>query len=242
MLIFYERALSLKKIVSLLVVLFVALSFPAAAAGKVYSVKIPKGYVFAESDGKKNKLAERFGMSAEEMEKYFSENGVLFLAVGENSGEQISLSETETDFSKHAATFSRMNDSELTDIENQLAGTAFSAGGIAECSNGIKFLRLKLLEASDTVTENYITVCSGKLYTLRITTAGDIGALSDKIMNGLTLKDYASEENGASGGFYTLLAAAGIAFFAALAVWLGYTIIRDIRSKKNKKTGDEMPD
>lgn len=223
----------------MLTVLFVISSLPAAAIGKSYSLEIPDGYTAAESDGEKAELAKRFEMSSEDIEKYFSENGILLLAVGESSEEQISLSEAETDFSLRAATFSKMNDSELTDIEEQLAGNAFSADGIAESPNGVKFLRLTLLEASDAVTQNYITVCSGKLYTLRITTKGDINALSDEIINGLKIKDYASAQNSASGGIYTLLAAAGIAFFTALAVWLGYTVVRDIRRKRSKGEKNE---
>lgn len=227
----------MKKIICiLLTVAFISLVPASAAAAKeVYSIKTPSGFISADCNGDKSKLAERLKMSEKQLQSYFDENGILYLAVGTADDEQICLTETETEFSKRAVTLSRMTAAELLDIEKQLAGNSFSADGTAETKNGIALMRLTLLDTTESATQDYLTVCSGKLYSLRITTAGDIDALSDIVISSLELRDYANGKKGTALGAYTILAAAGIAFFAAVSVYLGYTVIRDLRSKRSSE-------
>lgn len=221
----------MKKLLAFIFAVSIALSIPASASGRIYEIEAPAGYIYADIDESKTQLAQFFDMTEAQLDSYFSDNSIIYLAVGKKKTEQICIIEAKTDFSTNAVSFSRMTEAELLEIGRQLAGSSFSADGIVAGKNGTSFLKLTLLDSSDAVVREYITVCSGKLYTLRITSAENIDNISDTVAKSTSITDYAVGSKSSAGNAYTLLAAAGIAIFSAIAIYLGYTVIRDIRAR-----------
>lgn len=222
----------MKRLISVFLSVCVLMLIPASAANEPLTVSAPDGYISAFASEDKAELAELFSITEQQLEDYFSENRIIFMAAESPSSEQITVTEDETDFSKSAVSFSRLSDTELNEIGNKLAGSSFSYDGIKKSEGDIKLIQLTLLDTKAAVTREYITVCSGKLYTLRIISAFDIEKISEEVIGSLHITDYASGNGSGIIGAYTVLAAAGIALFSAIGIYLGYTVIRDIKSKR----------
>lgn len=208
--------------------------FPVTAAQSDYSITLPDGFVAAAYGDDLTKLASIFDMNAEGLQRYYDENKVLYLAADKKNTCQITLTCTENEFSQGAVSFSRLSQAELETIAADLAGDSFTNHGIIEGKDGNSYIHLerKLTDSGGdyTVTE-YLTVCSSNLFTLSIsvsqTNSSDIKPAS--VLAGLKINDKARPSESGNGLMYTVLAAAGIAVFSALAVYLIYTVIRDMR-------------
>ena len=119
-------------------------------------------------------------------------------------------------------------------IAKQLAGEGFTNRGIVHGEDGNPYIQLeqKLNESGgEYLVTEYITVCSSKLFALKISVyqTEKTATTAQTVFKGLAINDTAHPSDGGSGLLYTVLAAGGIAVFAALAVYLTYTVIRDMR-------------
>lgn len=204
-----------------------------------YSLTLPDGFVAAAYGDDLTELAAIFDMNAESLQGYYDENKVLYLAANRENTCQITLTCAENDFSKSAVSFSLLSESELETIADELAGDSFTNLGIIKGEDGNPYIHLerRLNDSGGyyNVTE-YLTVCSSNLFTLSISVSelNEPDIEPKKVFAGLVINDAAPPADNGSGLLYTALAAAGIAIFTALAVYLTYTVIRDMR-KMNKE-------
>lgn len=203
-----------------------------------YSLKTPDGFTGADADADKSALAAIFGMTEAQLDGYFEEKGILYLAANSDYSEQICLTACETEFSRRTVSFSRLNETELAEISESLAGDSFDNGGVVKSADGAPYIRLTLRGTQGYTVTEYLTVGSCTLYTLRVTSDKDAEALAETVFSGLSIRDKAAAQESASQSVYTLLAAAGIALFATVAVWLTYTVIRDLRRSKRQEPPD----
>lgn len=233
----------MKKLFCLITALIiVCCPLSAQAKASEFEITTPKGFTSAKADEDKSKLAVIFSTTATELDRYFKENNILYIAANDGYSQQIFLTAQTSEFSKKTVSFSRLDKNNLSDIAKSLAGDSFENGGILKGKSNTPFIKLKLKDSDEFEVYEYITVCSSKLYTLRISTnSGNADELYNLFFKTLSINDCATVKNAAEQSAYTLIAAAGIAIFAAVAVILTFTVIRDIRSrnKLSEKETDE---
>lgn len=230
----------MKKFLFLTVTLILLLlsAFTASAERPEYSLEIPDGMISAAYGDDLTELAAVFDMNAESLQNYFDQNKVLFLAANPANTCQITLTCTENEFSKNAVSFSLLSEGEINTIANDLAGDSFDVKDVIQGEDGNPYIHLekKLHDSGGdySVTE-YLTVCSSNLFTLSISVAelNKPDIKPDKVFAGLVINDTVRPAKDTDGLIYTALAVLGIAVFSALAVYLTYTVIRDMRKVRH---------
>jgi len=225
----------LKKLFCLIITLSILFcTFTAQAKNREFNITTPKGFTSAEADGDKTKLANVFSTTEAELERYFKENSILYIAANEGYSQQIFLTKETTEFSKKTISFTRISEKDLSDIAVSLAGNSFENGGVIIGKENTPFIKLTLKDSGEFKVYEYITVCSSNLYTLRISTnQNNEQELIESFFKTLSITDCATVENSTTQSAYTVIAAAGIAVFAAVAVIVTYTVIRDIKRRNS---------
>lgn len=216
------------------VVFLLGCSFSAKAEQNDYSLSLPDDFIAAAYGDDLTELAGVFDMNAESLQKYYDENKVLYLAANPQNTCQITLTCTENEFSKGITSFSLLSEAEIEAIADELAGESFKNHGVIQGSDGNPYIHLekKLLDSGGdyTVTE-YLTICSSNLFTLSISISelNKPDITPKAILTGLKINNTIAPQNNGNGLLYTVLTVFGIALFAAIAVYLTYTVIRDVR-------------
>lgn len=224
----------------ILALLVICLPLTATAADDEFKIKTPKGFVSAKVDSDKTDLAKIFSTTADELDRYFKQNNILYIAANSDYSQQIFLTAETTDFSKKTVSFSRFSEEDLKSFAVSLAGDSFENGGIITGKSNTPFIKLTLKDSGEFNIYEYITVCSSKLYTLRISTDTDNDReLFEQFFKTLSIEDCATAKNTAEQSAYTLIAAAGIAVFATVAAILTFTVIRDVKRRKNETEDTE---
>lgn len=211
---------------------------PVSAAQPEYTFRPPDGFIFADASDDKTKLADALGLTADELNRLYDKQNILFAAVSSDRTTQLRLLKTANAFSERCVSFSRLSDTELNELAPQLAGTLFNNGGIVKGNDGTKYVRLtQSLHDSGgdyTVTE-YLTVCNSTLYTFSVTADDTVtGADTEAAFKSLTLRDAEKSSVGTGHTLYAVLAAAGIAVFTAAAAICLFLILRDFKQKRNQ--------
>ncbi len=230
----------MKKLLCLLLsITLLSISVSAAADKKEFKISTPNGFVSATSSSDMTELAAVFSTTPEELKGYFEEHNILYIAASADYSEQIYLTAEQTDFSEKTVSFSRIEREELEEIAKSLAGKTFENGGIVKGKNDVPFIKLILHTDDGYDVYEFLTVCSSKLYTLRISTNDNPEKLFKGFFKTLTIDDCATLENRTNQSLYTVLAAAGIAVFVAVAAVVGFTVIRDIKSRREDEKNTE---
>ncbi len=216
------------------------LGFNCFAAQKEYEIKTPQGFVSADIKDDKGDLAEIFSTNAQELNRYFEENNILYLATNKDYSEQIYLTVQETEFSKTTQSFSRIDEKTLLEISEKLAGNTFRNDGIVQGKDGVPFIKLYLETEDGYNVYEFITVCSNKMYSLRISsTEKTIEGLFASFFKTLEIKDNKLQTPKGDQQLFTVFAVLGIAVFTAVAAVLTFTVIRDLRTNRKSSEIEE---
>ncbi len=198
-----------------------------------YTLTLPSKQYLAGDE----KLADHFGMTRTEFDQYIKDNHLLLLAVSTDDFVQIKLSGEETEFSKKINSFNDLNDENRATIAEYF-GKNFITKSFVKGNHGSNTTYLKLSgvtqDKTGTVTYNtteYITVCSGKLYTLSVSANATVDDPADEIFSKLSINgpiDKASSDTSKASAFII----AGITLLAAVVLVLLFTVLRDVLKKK----------
>lgn len=215
------------------------LIIPVSAAGKISLKAGDEFSVYGEDSGK---AAEILGMSETELDGYVSQNNIVYLAVNEDNTKQIRLTVAATAFSESTGNLSLLSDSEIEELIPDITGDSAVKGDIIE--NGTQKFVLSRVSSED----------SGGGYTLAryFTVAGDNEYILSFYTSQGVSEDYIAEvfESFKSDDFYTendknphsYIVIAAIAVFSAGALFIIYTIIRDLTVKRRHEMPESAPD
>ena len=204
-----------------------------SAAGYEYSISVGENFTEAKSGDDLTKISRKIGMSTDELNSYFSKNGLLYLAVSDDSKTQIRLSAFTDNYSSEVNDISHLNDEQLSDFMNSV-----SNDGENVCktlvNNGRKYITVESTHKDSggvyTVTQ-YITICSGQTFYLSCYNDGEsTSAEIQSAFNTFSLNG-TSTEKGNGFGLTDAAIIAGILIFTATAVIMVAGIIKSVRNK-----------
>ena len=128
---------------------------------------------FVYGDKQSNeKIAEILEETADSLDNYCYNNGIIYLAINEKNTKQIRVTENSTAFSESVGELTGLSDDKIAALAPEIAGDGFHTETVAQ--NGIKFIKATALSEDSggkfTLIQ-YITVTSKKEYTLSFYTA-----------------------------------------------------------------------
>ncbi len=216
----------------------ILLMIPVSAAGRI-SLKAGDEFSVYGEDSKK--VAEILGMSEAELNGYVSQNNIVYLAVNEDNTKQIRLTVAATAFSESTGNLSLLSDSEIKELIPDITGDSAVKGKIIE-SDGQKFV-LSRVSSEDSgggyTLARYFTVAGDNEYILSFYTSQ--GVSEDYIKSVFESLDSDDFYTGKDKNPYSYIVIAAIAVFSAGALFIIYTIIRDLTVKRRHGAPESAP-
>ena len=217
----------------------ILLIIPVSAAGKI---SIDAGDEFSVYGEDSKKVAEILGMSEAELNEYTRQNNIVYLAVNNDNTKQIRLTVAATAFSESTGNLSLFSDSEIKELIPDITGDSAVKGEITE-NDSQKFV-LSRISSEDSgggyTLERYFTVAGDNEYILSFYTSK--GVPEDYIESVFESLDSDDFYTGKDKSPYSYIVIAAIAVFSAGALFIIYTIIRDLAVKRRRGTPEAAPD
>lgn len=211
------------------------LTVPVFAAGADIQITAPKDFYSYESGQNAESTAKILGLTADELENYCNENGIVFIAVNNDNTKQIRVSVTESAFSSSIGNLTNLSDDKITALMPDITGIK---NGELTQKDGQRFI--KTAETlSDSGGEysviNYVTVAAKKDYVLSFYTAlGTSTDYTDEVFDSFSSDSFYKETQEKSKFGYVIIAA--IVLLASGSAYIIFTLVRDIKSDpKDKK-------
>ena len=215
------------------------LIIPVSAAGKI-SLKAGDEFSVYGEDSKK--VAEILGMSETALNEYTQQNNIVYLAVNEDNTKQIRLTVAATAFSESTGNLSLLSDSEIKELIPDITGDSAVKGKIIE-SDGQKFV-LSRVSSEDSgggyTLARYFTVAGDNEYILSFYTSQGVSEDYIKsVFESFSLDDFYT---GKDKNPYSYIVIAALVLLSAGALFIIYTIIRDLTVKHRHGTPEAAPD
>ena len=211
----------------MLFVLLALMSFSASAASYEYHISPGDNFTSAQYGDDLTEISQKLNMSVDDLNAYFNKNGILYLAVSNNTKTQIRLSAFADNFSSAVGDMSLLNDETLTEFLDAVSNSGDNTANIITNGNR-KFIctksTLKDSGGMYTVTQ-YITICSNKTFYLAGYNEGE--DTSNEIKS--AFESFYLTENQISSKDYTLpfvYITAGVVFFTAVSIIMILGIIK----------------
>ena len=214
------------------VLLAVAVLFPisAAANASVDMKDIDETfYVFSDASDRE-KVSKIIGQETEDLDEYCSSNGIIYLAVNEDNSKQIRISRTKSNFSEKLGNISFLTDGEIGDVfaEDIKASSKYK---LTE-KNSQKFIvfenRYSDSGGKYTLT-SFVTVANENLYTLSFYTSENSDTeYMEKVFDGYECDSFLNHNSNSNNGYILIIVTV---LLALLALWIIYTLVRDLISK-----------
>ena len=215
------------------------LIIPVSAAGKISIDAGDEFTVYGEDSGK---AAEILGMSETELDGYVSQNNIVYLAVNEDNTKQIRLTVAATAFSESTGNLSLLSDSEIEELIPDITGDSAVKGEIIE-NGGQKFV-LSRVSSEDSgggyTLERYFTVAGDNEYILSFYTSDGVSEdYIGEVFESFKSDDFYGENDKSP---YSYIVIAALVLFSAGALFIIYTIIRDLTVKRRHGASESAPD
>ena len=215
------------------------LMLPVSAAGKISIDAGDEFTVYGEDSGK---AAEILGMSETELDGYVSQNNIVYLAVNEDNTKQIRLTVAATAFSESTGNLSLLSDSEIEELIPDITGDSAVKGEIIE-NGGQKFV-LSRVSSEDSgggyTLERYFTVAGDNEYILSFYTSDGVSEdYIGEVFESFKSDDFYGENDKSP---YSYIVIAALVLFSAGALFIIYTIIRDLTVKRRRGAPESAPD
>ena len=214
------------------VLLAVVVLFPisAAANASVDMTDIDETFYVFSNTSDREKVSKITGEETEDLKEYCSSNGIIYLAVNEDNSKQIRISRTKSNFSEKLGNISFLTDGEIEDVfaEDIKASSKYK---LTE-KNSQKFIvfenRYSDSGGKYTLT-SFVTVANENLYTLSFYTSENSDTeYMEKVFDGYECDSFLNHNSNSNNG-YTLIIVTVL--LALLALWIIYTLVRDLISK-----------
>ena len=212
---------------------------PVSAAGKISIDAGNEFTVYGEDSGK---AAEILGMSEAELDGYVSQNNIVYLAVNDDNTKQIRLTVAATAFSESTGNLSLLSDSEIKKLIPDITGDSAVKGDIIE-SGGQKFVvsRVSSEDSGGGYTlARYFTVAGDNEYILSFYTSDGVSEdYIGEVFESFKSDDFYGENDKKP---YSYIVIAALVLFSAGALFIIYTIIRDLAVKRRRGASESAPD
>lgn len=217
----------------------ILLVLPVSAAGKI---SIDAGDEFTVYGEDSKKVAEILGMSETALNEYTQQNNIVYLAVNDDNTKQIRLTVDATAFSESTGNLSLLSDSEIKKLIPDITGDSAVKGEIIE-NGGQKFV-LSRVSSEDSgggyTLARYFTVAGDNEYILSFYTSDGVSEdYIGEVFESFKSDDFYGENDKKP---YSYIVIAAIAVFSAGALFIIYTIIRDLTVKRRHGTPEAAPD
>lgn len=206
-----------------------------SALGYEYSITPSDNFTFAKQGDDLTKIAKKLNMTTDDLNKYFSDNKLIYLAVSDDVKSQIKISVTEDEFSKKVNDISLLDDNALNNFAKSL-----SSDSSIVTNNDRKFVLVNDTHKDSggiyTVTQ-YITICDGKtFYFIGYNDGKDISKEISSVFKTFTLNQQQSDS--ADNNVFSIVIIIGIVVFGMVAIIMVIGIIR-LKIKDYKESKDE---
>ena len=223
------------RILTVIIVLLTILNMNVSALGYEYSITPSDNFTFAKQGDDLTKIAKKLNMTTDDLNKYFSDNKLIYLAVSDDVKSQIKISVTEDEFSKKVNDISLLDDNALNNFAKSL-----SSDSSIVTNNDRKFVLVNDTHKDSggiyTVTQ-YITICDGKtFYFIGYNDGKDISKEISSVFKTFTLNQQQSDS--ADNNVFSIVIIIGIVVFGLVAIIMVIGIIR-LKIKDYKESKDE---
>lgn len=208
-------------------------SLTVSATSYEYNISPGEDFTCVSYGDDMTDIAQKLNMTADELNTYFNKNGLLYLAVSDDTSTQIRLSAFTDNFSSTVCDISHLNEEQLNEFMNSISDNGETGCTITD-NNGRKYVTVtNTLNDSGgvyTVTQ-YVTICDSKTFYLSCYNNGtETSEQVKNIFNNFSLNSVTTEKSGFDIKF--LFIVAGIVIFLGLAVVTVISIIKN----RNKTT------
>lgn len=223
------------RILTVIIVLLTILNMNVSALGYEYSITPSDNFTFAKQGDDLTKIAKKLNMTTDDLNKYFSDNKLIYLAVSDDVKSQIKISVTEDEFSKKVNDISLLDDNALNNFAKSL-----SSDSSIVTNNDRKFVLVNDTHKDSggiyTVTQ-YITICDGKtFYFIGYNDGKDISKEISSVFKTFTLNQ--QQSGSADNNVFSIVIIIGIVVFGMVAIIMVIGIIR-LKIKDYKESKDE---
>lgn len=223
------------RILTVIIVLLTILNMNVSALGYEYSITPSDNFTFAKQGDDLTKIAKKLNMTTDDLNKYFSDNKLIYLAVSDDVKSQIKISVTEDEFSKKVNDISLLDDNALNNFAKSL-----SSDSSIVTNNDRKFVLVNDTHKDSggiyTVTQ-YITICDGKtFYFIGYNDGKDISKEISSVFKTFTLNQ--QQSGSADNNVFSIVIIIGIVVFGLVAIIMVIGIIR-LKIKDYKESKDE---
>lgn len=221
------------RILAVVLILLSLLSINIGAASYEYNISPDNDFVSVQYGDDLTEISQKLNMSVDDLNAYFNKNGLLYLAVSNDTKTQIRLSAFTDNFSSAVSDIAYLDTAALNEFMS-----AVSEDDEANCeivvNNDRKYIAVKdTLKDSGgvyTVTQ-YITICSNKTFYLAGYNEGEDTSPEIKA----AFESFCIEATKPSVQSFTvptILIIAGIVIFSALGIFM---VIGIVKTAKNFK-------
>ena len=212
---------------------------PVSAAGKISIDAGDEFTVYGEDSGK---AAEILGMSETALNEYTQQNNIVYLAVNEDNTKQIRLTVAATAFSESTGNLSLLSDSEIEELIPDITGDSAIKGEITE-NDSQKFV-LSRVSSEDSgggyTLARYFTVAGDNEYILSFYTSQGVSEdYIESVFESLDSDDFYTEKDKSP---YSYIVIGVLVLLCAGALFIIYTIIRDLTVKRRHGAPESAPD
>ena len=223
------------RILTVIIVLLTILNMNVSALGYEYSITPSDNFTFAKQGDDLTQIAKKLNMTTDDLNKYFSDNKLIYLAVSDDVKSQIKISVTEDEFSKKVNDISLLDDNALNNFAKSL-----SSDSSIVTNNDRKFVLVNDTHKDSggiyTVTQ-YITICDGKtFYFIGYNDGKDISKEMTSVFKTFTLNQ--QQSGSADNNVFSIVIIIGIVVFGLVAIIMVIGIIR-LKIKDYKESKDE---
>lgn len=221
------------RILAVIAVLVFVFNLSVAAEGYEYNISVNSNFTVAKSNDDLTAVAEKLNMTTDELNSYFNQNGIIYLAISNDGKTQIRLSEFTDNFSSAVGDISLLDKDALDEFVNAVSDDGDNAADIITTGDR-KYIRTKstLKDSGGTYTvTQYVTICNNKTFYFSGYNEGD--DTSDVIKS--AFESFSIDETTSSTPnlkLYNALIIVGIALFSTISVIM---IIGIIKAKKIKR-------
>lgn len=216
------------RILAVITALMLLFSLTVNATSYEYNISPGEDFTCVSYGDDMTDIAQKLNMTADELNAYFNKNGLLYLAVSDDTSTQIRLSAFTDNFSSTVCDISHLNEEQLNEFMNSISDNVETDCTITD-NNGRKYVTVtNTLNDSGgvyTVTQ-YVTICDSKTFYLSCYNNGtETSEQVKNIFNNFSLNSVTTEKSGFDIKFVFIVA--GIVIFLGLAVVTVISIIRN---------------
>lgn len=223
------------RIITVVAALLLLLTFSVSAAGYEYSIDTDADFTSAKYGDDLTEISEKLNMTTDDLNTYFSKNGLLYLAVSDDAKTQVRLSAFTDNFSSAVSDISYLDDKALYEFMSAVSEEDDNNCEVV-VNNGRKYIVVKdTLKDSGgiyTVTQ-YITICDNKTFYLAGYNEGDQTSQEiEKIFKSFEINGTLPQSNDYN--LPLIYVIAGIILFTVLALFMIVGIVNNVRKSKGE--------